>query len=65
MDHVSDKLKITDGETTGDNNFTLERVACLGCCGMAPVVAVDSNFYGECTIEKLDNIIQSYKKKGS
>lgn len=35
------RLKISDGETTPDAKYTLESVACLGCCSLAPVVAVD------------------------
>lgn len=35
------KLNVKDGETTADGKYTLESVACLGCCSLAPVVAVD------------------------
>jgi len=40
LDYLMEKLKVSDGQTTPDEMFTLERVACIGCCGMAPVVAV-------------------------
>ncbi len=35
------RLNVKDGETTVDGKYTLESVACLGCCSLAPVVAVD------------------------
>ena len=44
LKHVIVKLGIKIGETTEDEKFSLERVACLGCCGMAPVVMVDNDF---------------------
>ena len=64
LDYLSDKLKIKDGETTMDGMFSLERVACLGCCGMAPVVQVDNDFYGNCTIQMMDEMLNKYKKGG-
>ncbi|MCD6473079.1 NADH-quinone oxidoreductase subunit NuoE [Candidatus Aerophobetes bacterium] len=62
LDYLSNKLEISEGETTKDNMFSLERVACLGCCGMAPVVVVDNNFYGRCTIQKLDKLLEKYQE---
>ena len=38
---IEKRLDIKDGETTADGKYTLESVACLGCCSLAPVVAVD------------------------
>lgn len=62
LDYLSTKLNIKDGETTKDGLFSLERVACLGCCGMAPVVQVDDDFYGNCTIQMMDEMLDKYKK---
>jgi len=64
LDYLSAKLSIKDGETTKDGSFSLERVACLGCCGMAPVVQVDDDFYGNCTIQMMDEMLEKYKKEG-
>jgi len=61
LDYLSDKLGISEGETTKDGMFSLERVACLGCCGMAPVVVIDNNFYGRCTIQKVDKLLDNYR----
>ena len=63
LDYLSNKLDIKDGETTEDGIFSLERVACLGCCGMAPVVQVDEDFYGNCTIQKMDEKLEKYRKE--
>ena len=38
---LEQRLEICDGETTPDGKYTLESVACLGCCSLAPVVALD------------------------
>jgi len=62
LDYISDKLHINDGETTKEGLFSLERVACLGCCGMAPVIMVDEDFYGGCDFKKIDQIIDKYSK---
>ena len=61
LDYLSNKLEISDGETTKDGVFSLERVACLGCCGMAPVVQVDDDFYGNCTIQMMDEMLEKYR----
>ena len=61
LDHVCGQLGIQVEQTTPDRRFTLERVACLGCCGMAPVVMVDNDFYGRCTPAKMDEVLERYK----
>ncbi len=60
LNYYTEELDIKEGETTKDEAFTLEKVMCLGCCGMAPVVAVNDNFYGRCEIKKADEILKSY-----
>ncbi len=64
LDCVSNKLGISEGETTGDGMFSLERVACLGCCGMAPVVVIDNDFCGRSTIQKVDKLLEKYRLRG-
>jgi len=44
---VTEELGIKVGETTDDFEFTLESVACVGCCGLAPVMLVDDQTYGQ------------------
>jgi NADH-quinone oxidoreductase subunit E len=55
------ELNIGPGETTEDGIFSLERVACLGCCALAPVMVVDEKAFGECAPEKIIEILDSYK----
>ena len=65
LDYISDKLEVSDGETTKDGLFSLERVACLGCCGMAPVIMIDEEFYGGCDFKKIDEVLKKYKDRGA
>ena len=51
------KLGITVGETTPDRQFTLETSSCLGTCGVAPVMMIDDEVYGNLTAEKVNGII--------
>ncbi len=64
LDILEAKLGIRDSETTPDGMFTLERVACLGCCGMAPVIMVDDNFHGNLTAQDLDGLLKTYQEEG-
>ena len=61
LDYLSDKLEINEGGTTADGMFSLERVACLGCCGMAPVVVIDGDSYGRCTIQEVNKLLDNYR----
>lgn len=58
---VTDTLGIRDGETTADGLFTLQTVACLGCCSLSPVMMVDEETYGSLTPEKTKEILRSYQ----
>jgi NADH-quinone oxidoreductase subunit E len=60
--YLSDKLNVTAGETTSDRRFSFERVACVGCCGMAPVVLVDDKPHGNSTIKSVDSLVDESEK---
>lgn len=60
FNYVSQRLGVKAGETTRDGMFTLERVACLGCCGMAPVVAIDDQVHGRQTISSVEKLLREY-----
>lgn len=60
LEAVADHLKIKPGETTRDLEFTLETVACLGACGLAPVMMVDDNTHGRLTPLDIPGILDSY-----
>lgn len=57
---LSDELKVEEGGTTVDRMFTLESVACLGCCSLAPVVMIGDKIYGKLTLSKVRKILRSY-----
>ena len=58
---LQDELGISVGETTDDGVFSLQSVACLGCCSLAPVVMINNETHGNLTSEKLKKIIKKYK----
>ena len=60
LEAVSEDLKVKPGETTRDLEFTLETVACLGACGLAPVMMVDDNTHGRLTPLDIPGILDSY-----
>jgi len=60
---LCDELGIALGETTPDGEFTLESVACLGCCSLAPVMMIDSEAYGRLTPAKVRQIIRDFSAK--
>jgi NADH:ubiquinone oxidoreductase subunit E/NAD-dependent dihydropyrimidine dehydrogenase PreA subunit len=59
-DALSRELGIESGETTEDRMFTLERVNCLGCCALAPVVEVNGNVHAGVTVGKIPSILAQY-----
>ncbi len=58
----SDNIRIGHAETTEDLKFTAEYVACIGACGMAPVIMVGDDTYGSMTVQKMDEVIAKYQK---
>ena len=60
LDAIKEELGIDEGETTSDLRFTLEAVACLGTCFLAPVIMVDDDYYGRLAPQKLKDIFKNY-----
>lgn len=58
---IEKELGVTVGETTDDYKFTLETVACLGACFLAPVMMINREYFGRLTREKAVNIIKQYE----
>lgn len=56
-------LKIEAGQTTRDGLFSIEVVACIGACGLAPVVCVNGEFHGNLTVDDLPKILNQYRNK--
>ncbi len=59
-DVISDILGIKVNETTKDNKFTIEYVACLGCCSLAPVMMINDKVYGHLTKEKIKEVLKDH-----
>ncbi len=57
LENFERKLEIHEGETTPDREFSLERVACVGCCALAPVAIVGDTVYGHMAPSKVEGII--------
>lgn len=62
LEEVQRELGIEAGQTTADGNFAIERVACLGCCALAPVVSVDGTVHAEVSAKGVPKIIRQYSK---
>ena len=65
LDAVKRELKIEAGQTTRDGEFSLEVVACIGACGLAPVICINGEFHAGVSTKTVGNIIDSYRRKGS
>jgi len=61
-DTLLDHLGIKDGQTTSDGLFTLETVACLGCCSLAPVMMIGEETHGKLTPPEALKIIKEMKR---
>ena len=57
---VKDQLNVVEGETTADYQFTLETVACIGTCFLAPVMMVDDRYFGKLTTDTVTEIVDRY-----
>lgn len=61
--HMEEKLGIKMGETTADDLITLREFECLGACGNAPVVQVNSHFHMDMTLRKADQLLEDLQKQ--
>jgi NADH-quinone oxidoreductase subunit E len=53
-------LNIKAGQTTRDKKFTLETVACIGACSIAPVITVNEDYFGKVSVKEIPNILKKY-----
>lgn len=58
---INEILGIQEGETTADGLFTLNNVACLGCCSLSPVMMINGETYGNLTKDKVAQILRSLR----
>ena len=61
---LENQLGIKEGETTPDLQFSLETVACIGACGLAPTMMINKSTYGHLTPEKISGILDSVRSRG-
>ena len=61
LENFERKLGIRDGETTQDKEFSIERVACVGCCALAPVAVIGETVHGAMAPSKVEGLILGFK----
>jgi len=57
LENFERKLEIKEGETTPDREFSVERVACVGCCALAPVAVLDETVHGHMAPSKVEGLL--------
>jgi NADH-quinone oxidoreductase subunit E len=62
LDEFERRLKVKAGQTTTNGQFTLETVACLGCCAIGPVVVVDRDYHAHTTVRNVGAILKKYQR---
>jgi NADH-quinone oxidoreductase subunit E len=60
---IEDELQLSGSDTTEDGLFTLQKVACLGCCSLSPVIMINEETYGRLTPKKVQQLLKEYKEK--
>jgi len=61
LENFERKLQIKAGQTTADREFSIDRVACVGCCALAPVAIVGETLYGKMQPSKVEGIVLRVK----
>jgi NADH:ubiquinone oxidoreductase subunit E len=61
LDAFSDELKLKPGETSKDGKYTLQSTRCIGACGLAPVLTINSQVHGNMNVQKAKELIQQLK----
>lgn len=60
---ITEELGIKEGETTKDGLFTLEKVACIGCCSLSPVMLINEDTHAKLTPDSVRKILKEYQKR--
>lgn len=60
---LKETLKLKNGETTPDGQWSLVTTSCLGACGVGPVIVVDEDMYGNVTPEQVEQILSRYEQE--
>jgi NADH-quinone oxidoreductase subunit E len=60
LETLERRLQVEAGQTTPDGEYDLERVVCLGCCALAPVVTMDEAIYGQMSVLRLQGMLDEH-----
>jgi NADH-quinone oxidoreductase subunit E len=63
LEAMERELDVKMGETSQDGNFSLERVACIGCCSLAPVMVAEDDIHPRMTPFKVEEVLVPYKQE--
>jgi NADH-quinone oxidoreductase E subunit len=63
LQEIEKQLKAKAGQTTKDKLFSLEVVACIGACGLAPVISINGEFHAKVSNESIKSIIDEYRNR--
>jgi len=62
LEKLKEKLGVEVGKCTDDGKFSLEACRCIGACGLAPVMMINSDVYGRLTPDEIEGILEKYKE---
>ncbi len=62
---LENELGVSVGMTTRDKEFTLEEVACIGACSIAPVISINGEYYGRLKTKEIPKLIANFKKQNA
>jgi len=62
LSEIEGETGIKDGETSSDLEYTLETVACFGCCAVAPCIRINDDVYGDMTLKKVNGVFLDLNK---
>jgi len=60
---IESELNITAGNTTRDGEFSIEVVACIGACGLAPVISINGEYYANLAPSDIKRVLDIYRNK--
>lgn len=63
FDKICALLGISEGQTTMDGRFSIDQTRCVGCCGMAPVLSIGEDIYGNVKLEEVEKILKKYMEQ--
>ena len=62
LNHMKAELDLNEGETSDDYQFSLETIACLGACFLAPTMMADKEYVGRLTPQKVTSVVKHHRK---